>query len=331
MLVYFIIAFFLFITAKSRSKFVFLSVCFLLFFITAFRGYSVGTDTMNYQMLFLGGASEDKVGELAFNLLYMGLNAAGLDFRFFLIVTAALFWGQLFFQSYLNMKNTPVFSIVFVFLLGYCFMFFNISRQMIAVAIGMWAFYLEEKKANNWQIVLVILLSSIFHTSGLVLLFIFLIRRLKVSYGVVAIILLVTFISPFLLPTNLLIDSIISKIGLLERFSQYLSASNKEGFSFNRLFMNILFIIMAIRQCASTKDVYFKGIIFGMMILNLFPTSSFITRSGIYFLMCQIVFFPRYYKRGDMLDRSLVWVYSFSVFLSFVLNNNGGFVPYTLG
>lgn len=331
MTVYLIVAVILFILARRNSMFTFISVCGLLFVLTAFRGYTVGTDTENYHMLFTGEASVDKAGEFAFLALYNGINALGLNYRWFLIITAALFWGQLFAQSFWEMRKTPVFPLLFVFLLGYCFMFFNISRQMIAVSLGLWVFFMIERNIKPVYILPVIFTTTIFHTSGLILLLALLLKKIKIQNGTVAILLVLTFLLPFFSPVTNMTDVVISRVELLSRFNDYLSSTNKEAFSVNRLLMNFLYIFISIRYPSITKDMYFKGIVFGIIILNLFPTSSFITRCGIYYLMGQIVLLPRYYQNGDQFDRVLVWGYSFAVFLSFVLNNNGGIVPYTFG
>lgn len=210
-------------------------------------------------------------------------------------------------------------------------MFFNISRQMIAVSLGMWAFFMLERDIKLIYILPVILATTFFHTSGLILFLAYFLKKIKIQSGTVTFLLVTTFLVPFIFPVTNMIDVVISRIGLLSRFNDYLSATNKEAFSINRLLMNCLFVFISIKHPSITKDLYFKGIIFGMIILNLFPTSSFITRCGIYYLMGQIVLLPRYYQNGDQFDKILVWGYSFAVFLSFVLNNNGGIVPYTFG
>src|SRR5699024_7439203 len=120
---------------KNKQRF-HLTVSFLiLFFLSAFRDISIGTDTESYEGIFnrvlLGGQIVQEAGWYYFNKVVVLL---GGDFRWVLILSSLLVITPIYRVSRRYSFN-PCLSIFLFYSLYFYLQSFNIMRQIIAVSI----------------------------------------------------------------------------------------------------------------------------------------------------------------------------------------------------
>lgn len=329
MLLYFIIALFLIILIKTKNDNI-INLVFLFFILlTGLRGYSVGTDTMNYYGLFNGSESfQNNQGEIVFYLLYSYLSSINVSYRIILFIQAILFWLPLYYVF--KRTSYPVLAVFILYCLGYVFMSFNISRQMIAASIGLCSIYMIKENVKTIYPVSLIILSSMFHTSSLILLLVFILKKINLHRDIWTCILVFSFLLPFVFSFSSILTIVLNKLPYVNRFANYLDSANKSIFSFNRLLMNALFIFLMYCKKRYCSSLYLKCIVCGLIIMNLMPQSSYITRVALYLTIAQVLFFQDCYISSKLQNRIIVLFYMISVLLSFVVHNNGGFVPYVL-
>lgn len=202
---------------------------------------------------------------------------------------------------------------------------------MLAVTIGVWAYYIIENDKKHFYFYLVVILACLFHTSAVSLLLLLVIKKLNPSKKTVLLSLVISFLLPFLLDTSLIVDYIANKIPMLNRFDEYIGDSNKSVFSLNRLLLNILYIFVVQNHVNNNNRLCYNTVIIGIIIMNLFPTSSVIARVSMYFSFFQAVLLGRIYTLAKGIDRIAILLYGIVVFAFYLATNNGGVVPYKLG
>lgn len=331
MLAYFIVAlvFLLCISKKIKHTHRLLSLMFLILFVlTAFRDVSVGTDTLNYRDWFNwydDSSLTFRRGEYLFEFLIFVFRRLGLGYRTFLITTALLFYAPSYYV-FRKKSRDPILSAFFLFFLGFCFLFFNLSRQLVAVSFGLLSMSFCERDQFG-KFIVSIILAMLIHTSAIVLIFLWPIRQIQIRSGLWCVVLLVSFFVPFVMNTSGLFQAIASNIGLLGKYLGYATWEEKGVFSGNRLLMNFFYVFIMMRNPATVKTIWFKSSIMGVMVLNLFPTIPLLSRAYMYFAIAQTISFVDVYQK-DKLMRLLTAFYSVAVWAVYIISNNGDIVPY---
>lgn len=323
-----------FLVSSFKKKFTpfFTIISFIILcFFSAFRGYSVGTDTSHYQMLFdyFDDLSiQDVRGEYFFSFLFYLVKLFGGSYRVFLILTSFLFYLPLYIAIRRSSIN-PMLSVFLLYSLGFCFMFFNISRQLIAVSLSLFAFIACSKNNLKWFLIIVFL-CTIIHTSSVFVLLFWFINKLKIASDKYIAILFITFIIPFIFNFSYLIESILSYLPVVSKYVMYLDDEpSKSVFSLNRLLLNVLFIYILSNTHINKLSFWLCASIWGIILLNLFPTNSIVSRVYYYFSVTQIFFFPEFFKRNQQ-NKLIVMSYSFVIFVFYIFSNIGQFIPYVL-
>lgn len=330
--IYFLTALIVLICSKFGSKKSVGIAALILFILGAFRGYTVGTDTNNTLMIYEGVYGYvEKEGEFLSSFIHSFIVQNNWGIRWELIITQLIFFSSLVFFWYTYEKKSSPYMFFFMFMLGYVFLSYNITRQMMAVSIGIWAYHNRETNGSIKWFILIILVATAFHASAIFLLLLYFIQKYRFSQVFVTVALLVSFMIPLVLPTDSIIDSITGNIPLLNRFSIYVGDENKSVFSLNRLLLNFMYIYILLKYNRYENDLFFKAVILSLLIMNLFPTSSIISRVAIYFSFVQSVLLGRIIKTSDEIDKAVVLVFSLTVFTVFLITNNGGVVPYSFG
>lgn len=337
MIIYIFILFFLYLfwILFSRKKNVYywaLIPFFTLWFISAFRDVTVGTDTKTYKDLFTY-YNESKMmvvkGEYLFSFMTYLIKSRGGDYRHFLMLDALLFYLPICYAIKI-VKLNPLSSITFLFSLGFCFSFFNISRQMTAVSFSLLAFIACSQNKNILFLILVII-SFFIHTSSVILLLFWLVYKLTLSPNKYILILLFSFFIPFLLNSEYIADLGIRLFPFLDKYSIHVeNETAKSVFSINRLLLNVLFIFYLIDFSEKKDNLSFwmQTSVWGVVLLNLFPTNPIISRTYYYFSITQI------FSLSECCNRSLVLrlvsiAYSIVIFLFLLYSNIGEFIPYS--
>lgn len=303
----------------------------VLWFISAFRGVDVGTDTSSYKALFDYYDEtdfQDIRGEYLFSLLFYIIKTLGGNYRIFLMVSSLIFYLPVYFAIKKN-STSPMLSLLLLYLLGFCFMFFNISRQMLAVSLSLLAF-IACYKNHIKSFLSIVFLCSIIHTTAIFLLFIWFVKKINISSDKYIVLLLFTFLIPFIVNTSYLVETILQYIPLVNKYSSYFDdESDKSIFSINRFLLNLLFIFILISSKKGRASYWISATVWGIIILNLFPTNSVVSRVYYYFSITQIFSLLEVYRRNQQ-NRLVVITYSFAIFLFYLYSNVGQFIPYVL-
>lgn len=163
---------------KKMSQKVFerITLAFLLFlwFLTAFRGNTIGNDTNNYIYYFkeISKYGVDKAHriEMGYQYFCLFISKINANPQFFLVISSAICYigvGIYIFKY----SNNKIFSLVLLFALFFS-MFTNTIRQNLAMTIVLWAYHFLKNKKYIFAISL-IFLATIFHKSALIAILLF--------------------------------------------------------------------------------------------------------------------------------------------------------------
>lgn len=153
----------------KNHQIVFFAFLLLFWFLTAFRGESIGNDTKNY-LTFYRELGEDGIGavsnlEIGYRIFCWLLYQINSDPYFLLFVCATICYAFCGIYVYRN-SNNILFSTVLLFCFSFS-QFCNILRQALAMVIVLPAYELL-KKDKKLIPLLLILLASTFHLSALI-------------------------------------------------------------------------------------------------------------------------------------------------------------------
>lgn len=341
MTIYLIIAFlFYFLTIRSnisRNTFIIILSSTLLVLVGAYRGISVGTDTKSYLMLYDSIVASQSYLNSKLEPGYIFINTMmdrlGFGFQGVLFCSSVLVVFPLTIAVKRNSTN-PMLSMFLFLTLAFYFYSFNTTRQSIAMSIMLLGtHYLVEN--NNRKFLLCLGTSLLFHYSAIFTLSFLLIKRLRLNNFIVVIYLVVfSYLSPFVIDILSIIKMLTSLFGGFGNYENYLVDTGKSLFSINRLLLNIFFIF--IYYYSDRNSLYVKLLLFGILIFNLFPFSSVITRNAQYFIISQIILYPnllaqyKHMTKNHIILYLAIIIYSIFIFLANMIINNGDIVPYVL-
>ena len=259
MLLYLFPIFFLLFLEKinANRKIVCLFLLYLMFFICF--GYMCGSDWRSYEMIY----SDIEIEKISYFLLFyepgfllytLFFKFIGFDFWEFHVLTKVfVFWIFVYHLYYFLIDKKDVFLSLTLFLssAGYFFFIDCPFRNLIAWGIVLFSFkYLFRRKF--WHFLLIVVLSSSFHTSMLFLVPIYWISNLKLStrqYVFIYILFFVSFSSREVIMTLLYPMTLIHPI-LLSRFDSYSEVSDvsaASGYSLG-LLVQLLYFFLFVRQ-----------------------------------------------------------------------------------
>src|SRR5699024_7747549 len=263
----------------------------ILFFLSAFRDISIGTDTESYEGIFnrvlLGGQIVQEAGWYYFNKVVVLL---GGDFRWVLILSSLLVITPIYRVSRRYSFN-PCLSIFLFYSLYFYLQSFNIMRQIIAVSILLLFIpFLFDKK--YFYFIICVCLASLFHTTALLALPFIFINRLKLNKKWWCVIVFLSFIFGVSL-SSFLIDKVANLLGYIH----YLEAhdANKD----TGLFMIITNIFALLFILTSSKDsVLLKLFFVYILFYNLIAGVPYAYRLIFVFSIVQVLFLPYYIKNN---------------------------------
>lgn len=257
----------------------------------AYRDISVGTDTVNYETIFLYIEADYDWIKQAIEPAWVFLNSVvvffGGDFRNLLILSSLVTLLPVFFIAKKYSAN-PMLSIFLYYTLYFYFYAFNITRQAIAVNIVLLALIALIRQRKKYFILLV-LLASAFHTSALIVLPAIFINKLSSKNSILisgaAISMLIGLLGPSLL------------LSFIKSTSYATYALNYEVGNFFGNFLNtliynslFLFIVLTIKN----KDMRLKLFFTFMILFNLTARIPLGNRLTLYLGIFQIIFYPYY-------------------------------------
>lgn len=342
MVIYIVLAVLLILLSQFRTAGVVFSFI-VLFIVSTIRADSVGKDHLAFKLAFLYEISDYRITDLLkkYEIGWMTVNLFVKDyFNDFQVVVAIAAMLTLY-PIYLTMKKMSLhmgLAILLYFLLFYYCLSFSLIRQFIAISFFVLAVYHFEKN-NMVKFIITITCAAIFHYSvfGMILI-LFAVRTVSVSYRFVTLTVIITFLIGFLGLT----DNLRSLIELLpfEKYAHY--ADYKADAAFDRLNVYLFLVpkcimcILLYRFMPQKDSPMFMKLYFGGTILsNLFISISLIGRLVLYFNIFEIFLLPNmvYLQQSTILRlrlRIIVVLYGLIYFAYYLATNRGEVVPYAL-
>jgi len=212
-----------------------------LMLIAGFR-YGVGQDYFyTYVPIFqkvLNGDSAKAWGDFGYILLNKFVQLFTNDYSGIFLLTSIIFCIFIFLSIYENSSDIQL-SIVLLVCTGYYFCFLNGIRQMLTVAIFMYAIKYILKNDFKRYLILIILASFI-HLSALIYIPVYFIKSVKLNKYKMLIVIIATFVSASIA------KGLFLKLILLTKYSWYINSvydTQKQGYVI--ILLNLCILIFA--------------------------------------------------------------------------------------
>lgn len=290
----------------QKAKFIFCSIsCLLVSLFQGYRSFTVGTDLSSYipSYRIIGERITDyknlmflnyEPGYVAYNkILYI----LGLNERGFLLVTAFVIQGFIFYTIYKNSKK-PLLSILVYFAFSNFIMTFSGLRQAIAMGLCFYVYrFIKDRKLIYF--IINILIASSFHTSAIFCLILYPLYYLKLdrskSFWMICI----------------LIGVFIIKNEVIQFANSIYYGEAKEAISTNAYTMLAMYIILfLISHCFDSRDTEYIGLrnfLFLLcLIYTLAPVSNIFTRLGYPITLYLTLFVPKIMEKIDIKPSNII-------------------------
>lgn len=288
----------------------------MLWLLTAFRGNSIGNDTVTY-IRYFERINNDGINpiysiELGFQWLIYFISRFTDNPHVFIVIISTLLYIMLGYIIYKNSKDLLISCFLSFFL---CFgAFCNIIRQSLAMMICFIGYtYLKAGKIK--QFVLFVLLSSIFHKSALIVLLLLLFKYIPKSkmffWGISAIAILLSHTSVLLNLSHFLGDEYTGYFN-----SQYAN-SGQLGTFLSLIKCVLIYLIIRI---SDNKNSQISEKEYGIMYANTFFmffffccgfTVSLISRLADYFILYSILDVPSAMQANNSKKCRILFVFLF--------------------
>ena len=191
--------------------------CLLTLFIPSALRYGIGTDYVNYNAIFNRIMSRGFSGhtEIAWQVLNIIIGKLKLPFQGVIIISSALTLIPL-----IKTAKKDFFIIIVLFSCLYYLNSYNITRQILAMSL-IWAAYLFILEKKYIHTFLLIILATLFHTSSLLFIPIFLFSEFIPLTKKRTIVLFIIFVVSFIFASNYIIPYIMKLKYSGENFIYY--------------------------------------------------------------------------------------------------------------
>ena len=324
-----------------------------LFVITAWRNYSVGTDTINYISFFdYLGSPTTKVDffnffemvQSRFEYGYILLNKIVYHFtqnpRYLLIVSSIIIYCALYIFVR-QLSQDPYLSLTMFVSMGYMASSMNTMRQSVAIAFVMLSYVSIIKYQNYFWGIIYIFCGFLFHKTALIFLIIVLLKNWKYSKKNVL----------FLLVGSIFVSILYGKFsGVINQinYTDYSNSGITSGYL--GIVVNILIIlIFIVVGNIAKKNVDFSSdsgennilqllIIIAIGIYLVSFNFSQLTRIAMYFQLAMMIYVPN--VLSSVKDNKLkiyLYLFSYSILVSYffvvlvVRPNWSNITPYLFG
>lgn len=315
--IYFIYAFKqLFI--KASYKKITISILFIISTIFAGVRYYMGTDYNNYYLLFETMTDPKLIPHYEIGFLYgvhllkkIGLNS----FQIFFFISVISFW---FIKKgiCINSKSIGISLMIYfsIFMIPFNF---NAIGQGIIIGIFLYSIEMMKNKETK-KIILITLIASLIHTSGIIIIISYIVYRLNLQMKNI---LILSIIATIVLFINRIIGAVIIKIlpaFISERFYSYFSIINMPVDLVSvgqRLLIMILILIFAYQNIDEHNKKILQIYVLGFLLYALFAGNRlFATRINLGFRVLEVILLPnimffmkkKEYKLGIFLIISLL-------------------------
>lgn len=320
----------LFFICKNKSKSGLLIACLALFIISAFRDFSVGTDTIHYVDIFenISLKGRYKVFEFVWYYLNLFIYESGGNVRYVLIITSAIIVFCIY-KGITKASSNYLLSITLFVVFYYFFESMNITRQYLALSIIFCAVCYFKDFSNKWTYLFYYIAACfaiICHTSAVIALFIPLIRVIPLN-RTIAIALIPSSLFIGMLPLQSLLSGM-NFFLISDTYSHYLGDFSSVGITGTRILLNI-YIVYVIFSKPRSLNLFDKLMIMGICLQNAFPY-PIVIRMFSYLVLFSIISIPnRYEYNKNMLFLCITLIYGITKFIVFLYSNVAGVVPYS--
>ena len=282
------------------------SIVFLLLFIPSALRYGIGTDYENYVNIFYDILNNvDVRTEAGWVLLNKFCISFNLDVQWVFILST-------FFTIYYMFK-TPKKDFFIVIVLFFCLFYldsYNMTRQGLTMAICWYAYlcFINGKKKKCY---LYVIISSLFHTSGLIILLcFFIIDKFKIlNKKIVNVLLICCFLLSY---TNILMNIFgfilsFTKYGIyIEMLDYYNTRSAGYGNIYTLLFRTFFLLLIFNSYSFTRNNVENKCIVYFLLLLELSDVISlnmFMANrvKMMFYLFYIMIMIPLYQQKGNVI------------------------------
>lgn len=198
------------------------------------------------------------------------------------------------------------------------FIYVNVMRQGVAVAIFFYASaYIEERKFKKY--IMFILLAAGFHYSILLMIPVYFLNKIYLSKGKYILSILVAYLMIGIGGAQQILNAIVGYLGM---YSKYYNSSYIVNNEINILaigvlakaIISIILVLFSSKTMGRNREIEFYKI---GILLNVLSLSSFMfDRIGIYFSVFSLVGIPRLIMGSDKKDRKYMFVFTVIIFAS---------------
>ena len=279
-----------------KNKGVLLIYLFLLAFLAIFRDISIGTDTKSYNYIFdlskLDSSVVYDLGEYLFGFITVFCS----KYFNFTVYFCIIYITYLYSIGYFIKENSPDYMLsIFIFITcGFYTQSFNAIRQFWALGVSLVGI-INLIRGNNKTYFICLFISFFIHQSSIILLLLYVIRRLKIPIKVQVATVITTFIIGFFFASvlNASFEMLSSYVG---RFQSYLLQGSSQGEArslVSNLGLNCMFLATLVFANQDGRDsLWMKMYFISIVIFNLMSSFGFIIRINEYFAVSQIVIIP---------------------------------------
>lgn len=306
------------------------NIClFLLWSVSALRGYNVGTDTLNYLYNYNHLDFKDIRGtEYGWYLLSWICKNIFSSYRLLIFIVS---FFTVYYLSKAIKRSSTNWCLSLYYYISFYFFFqsLNISRQLLAASILLYAFtFIKEKKITKY--LLLTLLATSIHTSALVVIPLYFIRKMVIPKigGIILIIcsfMMTTKIIPFVV--SFMIDS--------EIYATYVyNGMQDESYLSTNLLLHSL-VALFLLLFNKENGMYYTIFFIGLITVNLLSLFEVIGRIGIYMKMSIILILPEIHTifKSKLFDKFASFGFMILLYLAcliMMMANTEGVYPYSL-
>ena len=294
--------------SKSIYNFFFISLLLLFWFLTAFRGNSIGNDTVHYlsyyKQIARSGIDTNLQIELGYQYFCLLLSKLNPEPSFILIVSATICYGVCGIYIYKKSDNI-LYSTLLLFCVAFSF-FASGIRQSIAMVIVLIA-YSKIKDSKKVLTIVLILFASLFHISALVALLWLAHKYVPKKPTIVITFALVLSILAALGSINSLLTSI------LKEYQSYFDSENAGtgwlGIVYYALRALVFYLFMYIANKKEEKEnsLEIANTIFLLTTICLGFAVNLFSRASLYFLLVTVIDIPNAFNSGKIRNRN-IWL-----------------------
>ncbi|HBF67823.1 MAG TPA: hypothetical protein DDW20_00665 [Firmicutes bacterium] len=329
-------------TTKHDIKVGIISLVCLCFF-SAFRGETVGTDTVSYLDLAVKDIDVSEMlrrPEFIYYSLANFLLIKGLSMRYLILFFSVVTFAFLYLSA--KRTNASITLVSFVFLLLFYFYSFNIARQIAAVSIILYGytFINENSLRKRCNFFLLVSLATLFHASSMLAIIAYFFRKVslpsRMLFGIACVLFLVNIISPFnimVLFENLFSDSFYA--------SKYASEANiyeRSGFGILVDVINIMIMLFVFLLQTKGRKTEFNDNLFLFSVLSTMLSTSLNSNVGrvvFIFSIFQVLYLSDFFEKKDVFPTVKLIFVCWIVFNAFfdlynASNGYGDIVPYII-